>query len=155
MFSGIPNLSKSTSSNTAANSVHLDAHLQYPPVSIVQLSMVQKTYLYSGTSWGPAKWNNSFLLLLLASYLNFRTQFLEGGVLYTWSHANFHQPSVNVTKFQKGVSNLAAKVFNMLPSNIKMESDKPKKFKMALQNFLYENSFYSLDEYFSLLESKS
>ena len=68
--------------------------------------------------------------------------------------ANFHQPSVNVTKFQKGVSNLGAKVFNMLPSNIKMKSDNPKKFKMALQNFLYENSFYSLDEYFSLSESK-
>ena len=72
----------------------------------------------------------------------------------TRQHANFHQPSVNVTKFQKGVSNLGAKVFNMLPSNKKMESVKPKKFKMALQNFLYENSFYSLDEYFSLSESK-
>ena len=59
-----------------------------------------------------------------------------------------------MTKFQKGVSNLGAKVFNMLPSNIKMKSDNPKKFKMALQNFLYENSFYSLDEYFSLSESK-
>ena len=42
----------------------------------------------------------------------------------------------------------------LLPSNIKMESDNPKKFKMALQNFLYENSFYSLDEYFSLSERK-
>ena len=52
------------------------------------------------------------------------------------------------------MSNLGAKVFNMLPSNIKMESDNPKKFEMALQNFLCENSFYSLDEYFSLSESK-
>ena len=43
---------------------------------------------------------------------------------------------VKLTKFQKGVSNLGAKVFNMLPSNIKMESDNPMKFKMALQNFL-------------------
>ena len=66
----------------------------------------------------------------------------------TRQHANFHQPSVNVTKFQNGVSNLGAKVFNMLPSYIKIESDNPKKFKMALQKFLYENSFYSLDEYF-------
>ena len=32
-------------------------------------------------------------------------------------------------------------------------TDNPKKFKMALQKFLYENSFYSLDEYFSILES--
>jgi hypothetical protein len=26
--------------------------------------------------------------------------------------------------------------------------DDPKKFKVVLQKFLYENSFYSLDEYF-------
>jgi oligoribonuclease (3'-5' exoribonuclease) len=56
--------------------------------------------------------------------------------------------SVNVTKFQNGVSNLGAKVFNMLPSYIKIESDNLKKFKLVLQKFLYENSIYSLDEYF-------
>jgi len=38
----------------------------------------------------------------------------------------------------------------MLPSYIKIESDNPKKFKLILQTFLYENSFYSLDEYFEL-----
>jgi hypothetical protein len=37
----------------------------------------------------------------------------------TRQYVNFHQPSVNVTKFQKGVSNLGTKVFNMLPSYIK------------------------------------
>jgi hypothetical protein len=61
---------------------------------------------------------------------------------------NFHQPSVNVAKFQKEVSNLDDKVFNMLPSYIKIESDNPKKFKLILQKILYENSFYSLVEYF-------
>jgi hypothetical protein len=53
-----------------------------------------------------------------------------------------------VAKFEKGVSNLGAKVFDMLPSYIKIESDNPKKFKLVLQKFLYENSFYSWDEYF-------
>jgi cellulose biosynthesis protein BcsQ len=53
-----------------------------------------------------------------------------------------------VAKFQKGVSNLGAKVFNMLPSYIKIESDNPKKFKLVLQKFFYENYFSSLDEYF-------
>ena len=43
----------------------------------------------------------------------------------------------------------------MLPSNIKMESDNPKKFKMSLQNLLHGNSFHALDEYISLLESES
>ena len=42
-------------------------------------------------------------------------------------------------------------MFNMLPSYIKIESDYPKKLKLILQEFLYENSFYSLDEYFELI----
>jgi hypothetical protein len=45
---------------------------------------------------------------------------------------------------------LGVTVLNMLLSYIKMESDNPKKFKLILQKFLYENSFYSLDEYFEL-----
>jgi len=38
----------------------------------------------------------------------------------------------------------------MPPSCIKIESDNTKKFKLVLQKFLYENSFYSLDKYFEL-----
>ena len=67
--------------------------------------------------------------------------------------ANFQQPSVNLTKYQKGVYCLGVKMFNMLPSYIKRESDNPKKFKLILQKFLYENSFYSLDEYYELQKS--
>jgi len=55
-----------------------------------------------------------------------------------------------VTKYHKGVYYLGVKVFNMLPSYIKTVFDNPKKFKVVLQKFLYENSFYSLDEYFEL-----
>jgi hypothetical protein len=68
--------------------------------------------------------------------------------------SNFHLPSVNVTKYQKGVYCLGVKVFNMLPSYIKTESDNPKKFKVILQKFLYENSFYSLDDYFEIQKAK-
>jgi len=38
----------------------------------------------------------------------------------------------------------------MLPYLIKIGSDNPKKFKLILPKFLYENSFYSLGEYFEL-----
>jgi len=38
----------------------------------------------------------------------------------------------------------------MLHSDIKIQSGNSKKFKLVLQKFLYENSFYSLDEYFEL-----
>jgi len=70
----------------------------------------------------------------------------------TRQHANFHQPSVNLTKYQNGVYCLGVKVFNILPFYIKIESDYPKKFKLILQKFLYENSLYSLDDYFDLQE---
>jgi hypothetical protein len=36
----------------------------------------------------------------------------------------------------------------MLPLYIKIEPDNSKKFKLIVHKFLYENSFYSLDEYF-------
>jgi len=59
-----------------------------------------------------------------------------------------------MTKYQKGVYYLGVKIFNMLPSYIKTESDNPKKFKLILQKFLYENSFYSLDKYLALQKSQ-
>ena len=71
----------------------------------------------------------------------------------TRQHANFHQPSMNLTKYQKEAYCLCIKVFNILPSYIKIESDNPKKFKQILRKFLYKNSSYSLDEYFELLKS--
>jgi hypothetical protein len=54
-------------------------------------------------------------------------------------HANFHQLSADLNKYQKWVYCLSVKVFNMLPPYIKIESDKPKKFKLILQKFLCEN----------------
>ena len=51
---------------------------------------------------------------------------------------NFHQPSMNLTKYYKGVYSFGIKVFNMLSSYIKIESDNPKKFKLILQIFLYK-----------------
>jgi len=68
-------------------------------------------------------------------------------------HANFYQLSVNWTKYQKGVYYLGVKVFNMLPSYVKTESDNSMEFKFVLQKFLYENSSYSLGEYFELQRS--
>jgi hypothetical protein len=51
---------------------------------------------------------------------------------------------------QKGVYYLGVKVFSALPFDIKAEFNNPKKFKVVLQKFLYQKSFYSLDEYFDL-----
>jgi hypothetical protein len=79
---------------------------------------------------------NQFLLNSEISHINTR------------QHANLHQPSVNVSKYQKGVYCVGVKVFNMLSFHIKTESDNPKKLKVVLQNFLHKNSFCSMDEYF-------
>jgi len=61
---------------------------------------------------------------------------------------------VNLNKYQKGVYYVGVKVFNMLPTCIKIESDNSNKFELVLQKFLYGNSFYSLDEYSELKKVK-
>ena len=48
----------------------------------------------------------------------------------------------------------SVKVFNKLPTYLRIESDNSKKFKLVLQNFSYENLFYSLDEYLELQKVK-
>ena len=97
------------------------------------------------------------ILSLLLLMIKNRNQFVVNSVLHhidTRQHANIHQPSVTLTKYPKGVYCLGVKMFNMLPSYIKTESDNPKKFKLILQKFLHENSFYSLDEYLKLQKVK-
>ena len=82
-----------------------------------------------------------------------RSQFLANSEIHhinTRQHANFHEPSVNVAKYQKGVYYLGVKVFSALPSDIKIEFNNPKKFKGVLQKFLCEKTFYSLHEYFDV-----
>jgi len=85
--------------------------------------------------------------------INSKNQFLINSEIYHINirqHANLHQPSLNVTKYQKGVYYLGVTMFNILPPYIKTETDNPKKFKLVTQKFLHHNSFYSLEEYFEL-----
>jgi hypothetical protein len=52
-----------------------------------------------------------------------KNQFLFISKVYhsdTRQHANFYQPSMNLTKYQKEVYCLGIKVFNVLPSYIKI-----------------------------------
>jgi len=99
---------------------------------------------------------SQYILSLLLFMIRNKNQFLVNSEIhhiYTRQHANLYQPSLNVTKYQKGVYCLGVKVFNMLHSYIKSEFADPKKFEVVLQKFLCENSFYSLDEYFELQKS--
>jgi len=97
----------------------------------------------------PSQYILSLLLFMLRNKNQFQIH-SEIHQINTRQRANLHQPSVNATKYQKGVYCVGVKVFNMLPFYIKAESDNPKKFKALLQKYLRENSFYSLDKYFEL-----
>ena len=58
-----------------------------------------------------------------------KNQFLVNSEIYHTDNrqrANFHHPSVNVAKYQKGVYYVGVKVFNMLPFYIKSEFENPK-----------------------------
>jgi hypothetical protein len=59
----------------------------------------------------------------------------------TRQHANFHQPSVNLNEYQKGMYYLGVKVFNKLPTYIKIESDNPKNLHWFYRNFYMKISF--------------
>ena len=80
-----------------------------------------------------------------------KNQLLVNSELYhinNRQHANFHLSYVNLTKYEKGVYYLGVKVFNMLPTYIKIESDNLQQFKLFLKKFLCENIYtYVLDWY--------
>ena len=97
----------------------------------------------------PSQYILSLLMLMIIN----RSQFFVNSEIHhinTRQHANFHQPSTNVAKYQKEVYYLGVKVFSALPSDIKTKFNNPMKFELVLQKFLCEKSFYSLDKYFDL-----
>ena len=69
----------------------------------------------------PSQYILSLLLFMIRNKNQFMLNF-EIHHIDTRQQANFHQPSVNVAKYQKGVYYLGVKVFSMLPSYIKAES---------------------------------
>ena len=66
----------------------------------------------------------------------------------TRNNNNLHLPLVHLTKFNKGLCITGIKVFNYLPQNLKTLVYNPRKFKYSLKSFLYQHSFYSMDEYY-------
>jgi hypothetical protein len=85
-----------------------------------------------------------------------KKQFLTNSEIYhisTRQQANLHVPLVKVARYQKSVQYQAIKVFDALPSHIKLETDNPMKFKRTLQNYLHKNNFYSLNKYFDFKQN--
>jgi hypothetical protein len=64
-------------------------------------------------------------------------------------NTDFHFPTVWLTAFKEGACFMGMKIFNHLPSNIKILSNRIELFKPGLKKYLLRQSFYSLEEYFS------
>jgi hypothetical protein len=56
---------------------------------------------------------------------------------------------VNLAKYGKGVYHMAVMVFNGLSYNLKVSLSNTKRFKVKLKEFLYSNSFYTLEEFYN------
>jgi hypothetical protein len=88
----------------------------------------------------PSQYIFSLLLFVIKNMKNFTIN-SEIHQIETRQHANLHQPTVNLTKCQNGVYCMGIKVYNALSSYIKMESNKPKRFKKILNYFLIKIHF--------------
>ena len=61
---------------------------------------------------------------------------------------NLYLPQANLTIYPKRAYYSRIKIFNNLPFDIKKDSCNLKKFKIALKQFLYTYSFYTLEDSF-------
>jgi hypothetical protein len=66
----------------------------------------------------------------------------------TRNNLNFHYPEARLSVYQKGAHYTGIKLFNGLPDSLKQMLHDPQQFQTALKDFLYAQSFYSMDEYF-------
>jgi len=66
-----------------------------------------------------------------------------------------HQPSAHLRKYQLGPYYMGIKLFNTLPSSLKIESHNPSRFRTLLKKFLLESSLYSLEEFYNICKSKN
>jgi hypothetical protein len=67
----------------------------------------------------------------------------------TRHNTDFHFPTGRLTAFKGGAYFMGMKIFNHLPTDIKILSNRIELFKPTLKKYLLLQSFYSLEEYFS------
>lgn len=60
---------------------------------------------------------------------------------------DFHKPSSNLSIYQKGVRFAGIKLFNSLPTDLKIQSENIKLFRTNLKKYLITHTFYSVDEF--------
>jgi hypothetical protein len=90
--------------------------------------------------------------LLLLFVVDDKRYFKENSDIHninTRTKLNLHQPTANLSKYQKKAYYSGIKVYNSLPTQIKDLSADRKQFGHAMKSFLYSHPFYNLDEYFT------
>ena len=83
--------------------------------------------------------------------VNNRNYFTPNSVFYdshTKHRNDLHLPQATLAMYQKGAYYSGVKVFNSLPTALKVISSEPGKFMIVIRNFLEIHSIYSLDEFF-------
>ena len=99
---------------------------------------------------------SQYILSLLLFIVNNKKLFHVNSEIhdfYTGQNSN-HQPQDNLSFYQKGAYYSGIKVFNSLPFNIKKLPCDVKRFKLYLGKYLHLKSFYTLEEYFKVLDLK-
>jgi hypothetical protein len=100
---------------------------------------------------------SQYIFCLLLFVVKNRVLFSQNNELRPFStrqHQNLHQPSANLTKYQSGVYYMRIKLYNSLPTFIKHKSNNYNKFVPLLKKSLCENSFNSLEEFYSFLKPR-
>jgi len=99
-----------------------------------------------------------YIFLLLRFVVKSKDLFTTNNEIHnlgTRQQHDFHYPASHLKKYQSGVFYMAIKIFNNLPTYIKNEFSDSTKFVSLVKNFLCENSFYSLEEFYNFSSVKS
>jgi hypothetical protein len=95
---------------------------------------------------------SQYIFSLLVFVVNNIDQFLINSEIHssinTRQGSNLHLPLVNLDIYQKGVHYSGIKVFNSLPSSIKVFFDNPKTFKMVFKISIYKFLLF-INEYYN------
>ena len=94
---------------------------------------------------------SQYIFSILVFVNNNRSLFLSSSDIHNINmhhKHNLHLLPTNLSLVQNGVLHSGSKIYNHLPLHIRLLSNEAKHFKIALRNYLIENVFYSLEEFY-------
>jgi len=101
---------------------------------------------------------SQYIFSLLVFVNKNRGLFLSNSELHDLNsrfNCNLHLSSTDLILVQKGVLCAGSKIYNHLPSNIKVLLNDAKCFKLTPKSYFTEHTFYSLDEVYQTASQRS